>query len=103
MGNPNQTKSSKGGSNMAETYDVVVKVISQEGTCGAEHKVGDEWVIGSKTPEGICLSAFNALFPAARVLRFGGAFPWANDPDLATAACPDAANPVVFELRRIRK
>ena len=88
---------------MAETYEVAVKVISQKGNCAAEHKVGNEWVIKSKTPEGICLSAFNALFPSLRVLRFGGSFPWGTDPDVATAACPDAANPVVFELRRLRK
>ena len=88
---------------MAESYDVAVKIISQKGTCAAEHKVGDEWVIGSKTPQGICLSAFNALFPSVRVLRFGGAFPWESDPDVTTVACPDAANPVVFELRRLRK
>jgi len=88
---------------MAETYDVIVKVISQKGTCDAEHKVGDEWVIGRKTPAGICLGAFNTLLTNARVLRFGGSFPWADDPDNATVACPDAANPVVFELRRVRK
>ena len=88
---------------MAESYDVAVKIISQKGTCAAEHKVGDEWVIGSKTPAGICLSAFNVLLPNARVLRFGGSFPWESNPDVTTVACPDAANPVVFELRRIRK
>ena len=88
---------------MAERYDVLVKVISQKGTCVQEHKVGDEWVIGRKTPEGICLSAFDALFPSARVLMFGGVFPWGTDPDVTTVACPDAKNPVVFELRRLRK
>lgn len=54
---------------MAETYDVTAKVISQKGTCGAEHKVGDQWVIADKTPEGICLYAFMALFPPAMTLR----------------------------------
>ena len=88
---------------MAERYEVLVKVISQKGTCAAEHKVGDEWVIGTKTPEGICLSAFSALYPNARVLMFGGALPWEADPDVTTVACPDAENPVVFELRRLRK
>ena len=88
---------------MAERYDVIAKVISQEGTCNAEHKVGDEWVIGSKSPEGICLSAFNALYSNARVLMFGGSFPWETDPDICTVPCPDAKNPVVFELRRLRK
>lgn len=88
---------------MAERYDVQVKVISQNGTCDAGHKVGDEWVIGRHTPPGICLSAFNSLYPNVRALMFGGKFPWSDDPDTATVACPDAKNPVVFELRRIRK
>ncbi len=88
---------------MAESYDIAIKVVSQKGTCAHEHKVGDEWVISGKTPEGICLSAFNALLSNARVLMFGGSFPWASDPDVSTVACPDAENPVVFELRRLRQ
>jgi len=88
---------------MAETYDVTAKVISQKGTCGAEHKVGDQWVIADKTPEGICLYAFMALFPPALTLRYGGSFPWESNPDVTSLACPDAENPVVFELRRAQK
>ena len=88
---------------MAERYEVLVKVISQKGTCNQEHKVGDEWVIGRKTPEGICLGAFNSIFPNLRVLMFGGSPPGSTDPEVGIAACPDAKNPVVFELRRLRK
>ena len=88
---------------MAERNKVSIKVISQKGTCDAEHKVGDQWIVDSKTPEGICLSAFNALLPGIRVLMFGGAFPWSSDPDVATVACPDPDNPVVFEIRRLRE
>lgn len=87
---------------MAERYDIAVKVISQKGHCANEHKVGDEWVIGKKTPEGMCLSAFNAVCLRARVLMFGGVLPWENDPDVSTIACPDAKNPVVFQLRRLQ-
>ena len=87
---------------MAERYNVAVKVISQKGTCAHEHKIDDEWVISGKTPPGICLAAFNTLFPDIRVLMFDGAFPWETDPDITTVACPDAENPVVFELRRLR-
>ena len=86
---------------MAERYNVKVRVISQKGTCAIGHKVGDDFIISRTTPEGICLSAFNTFFPAMRTLMFGGTFPWSEDPDTATAACPDAENPVVFELRRI--
>ncbi|MBI4284313.1 MAG: TIGR04076 family protein [Chloroflexi bacterium] len=88
---------------MAEPYEISVTVISQKGHCAAEHKVGDSWVVGQKSPAGICLSALNALMPNIRVLRFGGSFPWESNPDVTSLACPDAANPVVFELRRIRK
>ena len=88
---------------MAEGYEVVVKVISQKGTCAAGHKVGDQWVLGDKTVEGICLSAFSSLSPDLRVLEFSGTLPWESDPDTATVACPDAENPAVFELRRLRK
>jgi uncharacterized repeat protein (TIGR04076 family) len=86
---------------MAQSYDVMARVVSQTGHCGAGHKVGQEFVITNVTPAGVCCSAFNAIMPSARVLRFGGTLPWASDPDTAIAACPDAKNPVVFELRRI--
>jgi uncharacterized repeat protein (TIGR04076 family) len=89
-------------SQMADRYDVRVKVISQKGTCVNGHKVGDEFVISRTTTDGICLGAFGAFFSFLRTLMFGGTFPWSPDPDAATVACPDAENPVVFELRRIR-
>jgi len=88
---------------MSESYDVTVRVISQQGACEAGHKMDDEWVIkGSefKTPQGICLFAFSSLYPLAKVLMFGGTFPWESDPNVTTVACPDAQNPVVFEIRR---
>ena len=81
-------------------YDVIARVISQKGTCAAGHKVGDEFVIGQKTPPAFCSWAFYTLFPFAQVLQFGGSFPWEDDPDKTTVACPDPGNPVVFELSR---
>lgn len=79
--------------------DVIARVISQRGTCEAGHKVGDEFIIGQKTPPGLCSWAFYTLFPFAEVLQFGGSFPWEEDPNKATVACPDPTNPVIFELR----
>lgn len=87
---------------MAESYNVSIKVISQKGSCEAGHKVGDQWLVGEKTPEGMCIFAFSSLFPCITPLMFGGAFPWEKDPDKTTVACPDSENPVVFELRRVR-
>ena len=99
----NNKEETEGDNEMTEVYEVSAKVISQKGTCAAEHKVSDEWVIGQKTPEGICLSAFGAMYPNIRTLRFGGSFPWATDPDTCITVCPDPKNPVVFELMRLRK
>lgn len=86
---------------MAESYKVSIEVISQEGTCEAGHKVGDRWIIGDTTPEGICTFAFNALMPFITPLMFGASLPWEEDPDMTTVACPDAQNPLVFEVRRL--
>ena len=80
--------------------EVIARVISQKGTCAAGHKVGDEFVIGEKTPPDLCSWAFYSLFPFAIVLQFGGSFPWGEDPNKTTVTCPDPTNPVVFELRR---
>ena len=86
---------------MTESHKVSIRVVSQKGSCEAGHRVGDEWVIEEKTPEGICTFAFSSLFPFLTPLMVGGSFPWETDPNVATVACPDAANPVVFELRRL--
>jgi uncharacterized repeat protein (TIGR04076 family) len=81
--------------------ELIARVISQKGTCAAGHKVGDEFVIGEKTAPGLCSWAFYTLFPFAEVLQFGGSFPWEEDADKTTVACPDPGNPVVFELKRL--
>ena len=88
---------------MAERYNIALKVVSQKGTCMQEHKVGDEWLLERKTPGGMCPSAFHSIFPYIRILMFGGVLPWSDDPDAVEIACPDAKNPVVFEIRRIKE
>ena len=84
-------------------YDIRVTVVSIKGHCNAAHKVGDQWTVSGKTTDGICLAAFNALYPNLRCLQFGGTFPWGSDADTSVVACPDAENPVVFELKRLKK
>jgi uncharacterized repeat protein (TIGR04076 family) len=87
----------------AEFYEVTAEVISQKGTCALGHEVGDKFLIADKTPSGMCAWAFYTLFPFISALQFGGSFPWEDDRDKTTVACPDPANPVVFELKRLRK
>lgn len=87
----------------AEFYEIAARVISQKGTCVSGHKVGDTFRIADKTPSGMCAWAFYTLFPFISALQFGGSFPWEDDRDKAIVACPDPTNPVVFELKRLRK
>ena len=95
---------------MTNPSKVVMKIISQKGICGAKHQVGQEFdlsedfVVGkSGDPKTICSGLFYAIYPNYRVLRFGGSLPWEQDPEVAHVACPDADNPVVIQLKRIRE
>ncbi|MFC1953218.1 TIGR04076 family protein [Chloroflexota bacterium] len=80
--------------------ELIAEVVSQKGTCAIGHRVGDKFTLGEKTVPDLCSWAYNSLFPFAKVLQFGGSLPWEKDKNKATVACPDADNPVVFELRR---
>ena len=83
---------------------VEVRVKSQKGTCAFGHKVGDKIVFDGTSVEGpICYSALMLVLPKVFALRHGAEFPWAADKDVISNACPDAENPVVFEIRRMRE
>jgi uncharacterized repeat protein (TIGR04076 family) len=83
---------------------VEVTVVSQKGRCAVGHKVGDKIVFDGKSVKGnICYSALTVLLPKVYAMRFGAQFPWAKDKDAICNACPDHENPVVFEIKRIRK
>jgi len=86
---------------MAKRWDVEIEVVSQKGRCPNGHAVGDRWVVGRKTPAGICLGAFGALLPYLTTLRFGGSFPWEAVEGEGTFGCPDHENLTVFRLRRV--
>lgn len=87
-----------------EGYTVIARVIKQEGHCVAGHQVGDEVVFDGDTVQGmVCIHALYSFLPKVLALRYGADFPWLEDRDVATHACPDAWNPVVFEIRRVRE
>ena len=82
---------------------VVAKVKSVKGTCGI-HKPGDVTRFTETGVEGkICIHALYSMLPAVFAMLFDATFPWLEDPDTKTHACPDAANPVVFEITRVRE
>jgi len=83
-------------------YDVHIKNISQLVTCPRGTKLGQEWVVGLHTPEGMCHAAWNNLYPYVRALQTGASFPWSSDPDVVIVNCPDRVKIATYELRRLR-
>jgi uncharacterized repeat protein (TIGR04076 family) len=88
---------------MADKFKITAKVVSQKGHCEAKHMVGDEFPIDDVTPPYMCSWAFYTIFPFYSALKFGGSFPWEKDSNIATVACPDPDNPVLFEIKRTRE
>ncbi len=83
---------------------VEAKVISQKGTCVLGHKIGDKIIFTETGVKGkICIHALYSMLPAVFAMMFEAQFPWLEDPDKKTHVCPDAFNPVVFEISRIRE
>lgn len=79
---------------------MAIKVVALN-KCFNGHKVGEEWVIEGKTPEGICMSAFATMMPFLHAMRYGATLPYETDPDVTQVRCPDAASQVTFEIRRL--
>jgi uncharacterized repeat protein (TIGR04076 family) len=83
---------------------IEVTVINQKGKCAFGHKVGDKIIFDGKSVKGdICYSALTVLLPKIYAMRYGVEFPWSQNKDVVSNACPDADNPVVFKIRRVRK
>jgi uncharacterized repeat protein (TIGR04076 family) len=85
--------------------EVKAKVISVKGECGLGHKAGDVVRFTEGGVAGhICIHALYSMMPKVFAMMYNAEFPWAREhPDTLTHPCPDAANPVVFELTRIRE
>jgi uncharacterized repeat protein (TIGR04076 family) len=41
--------------------------------------------------------------PRVYAMRFNAEFPWEKDKNVVCSVCPDSENPVVFEIRRMKK
>ncbi len=90
---------------MSDSVGVPVRIEVTEillgGECPVGHKPGTTWEVrDGMTPEGMCGSAWNAMYHYVFALRSGGAMPWSGEREL-TMCCPDAANPVVFRISAV--
>lgn len=87
-----------------DPWAILCRVVKQEGTCGEGHCVGDEVLFnGSEVKGKLCISALYSMLPKVYAMMYNARFPWLKNQCVATHACPDALNPVVFELVRIPK
>jgi uncharacterized repeat protein (TIGR04076 family) len=86
---------------------VLVYVIRQEGHCTSGHRVGDEILFDWDTNEmrgKICLHALYSMLPKVYALAHGADVAFAVNKEgerVARHACPDAYNPVIFELSKL--
>lgn len=76
----------------------VVEVMGS-GRCSSDlHDVGQSWDVSDAViPQGMCAWAYNSIQPFITALYCNGRFPWRDDP-VARVCCPDADNPVVFQI-----
>ena len=82
-----------------EEFYVKATVISQKGNCGFGHEVGDKVYFDRRTIKGeICYNALFIILPRIWAMMRG-----LPEGVISNVACPDAINPVVFELKKIKR
>jgi len=65
-------------------------------------KDGEEFMVETgEMPKGFCSWAWDDIYKAVNVLRFGGEFPWFEDKGVSVNCCTDGLRPVVFKIERI--
>jgi len=85
-----------------EPWQILCRVIQQEGTCMAGHRVGDEITFTGEEVKGkLCISAMCSMMPKVFAMMYNARLPWLKNQCVSTHACPDRFNPVLFELTRI--
>jgi uncharacterized repeat protein (TIGR04076 family) len=63
--------------------------------------LGQTFVIGSSTPEGMCARAFAAIYPVSLAMRFSEEMSWEQGRGYVDVMCSD--NDVVCRLSRIKE
>ncbi len=82
-------------------YKVIVTCKEVKGHCAAGQQLGDKATLDGMNINGrICIHSLASMMSKVFAMQQGLDFGWLDDPNVATHACPDAANPVVYEIRR---
>ena len=80
----------------------VMSIAGEKEKCigAAKMQKGEKFVFEARTPEGICVRAFNAIFPSAFAMRYSDKMPWENGDGYADVTCPDGD--IVIRLTRVK-
>jgi uncharacterized repeat protein (TIGR04076 family) len=88
-------------------FRITVKEIQGRGTCNFGFKVGDAIIHPDQSPPrtipSFCAWAYHEIHPVLLTLKYGGAFPWETEKNVAVACCSDSKNPVVFRIELVEK
>ena len=76
----------------------VVHIAANKFKCS---EVGQSFIIGPRTPAGMCARAFAAVYPAALAMRFSDEMSWEQGRGYIDTVCPD--NDVTYRLSRIKE
>lgn len=75
--------------------EIMVEVVRvEQSKC---QQPGDTFIIGNRTPSGMCCRAFHAIYPSVVAMRFSEACSWEEDGHL-DVTCPDGF--VTYRLKR---
>ena len=66
----------------------------------AKMQKGEKFIFEARTPEGMCVRAFNAIFPSAFAMRYSDKMPWEKGEGYADVTCPDGD--IVVRLTRVK-
>jgi len=89
---------------MPKKYEIEVCVSERRGSreCPIGHRVGQRFRVGYVCPEGMCIWAYQMLFPMISTLMHGGELPWSEVEGEGYAMCPDPEVCLVFKMKRGR-
>ncbi len=70
--------------------------------CSIHHE-GQEFIVepDMNMPEGFCHWAWSTVKNSAKILMFGGNYPWQEEPGVTVTCCTDGLRPVIYKVERI--
>jgi len=76
----------------------VVRIVQNTFKCAT---MGQTFILGPRTPEGMCARAYSAVYPVSTAMRFSEEVSWEQGRGYVDVMCPD--NDVVYRLTRIKE